>query len=140
MFDARKECLLIDHLGLGVPDLGAAKEYYDKMMPLLGYEPYFAKERQFSYQRAQGKSGTYLFFYEADEAGDFSHKRTGLQHIAFKLRSCGEVDAAHQLATELGSKTVRPPSVYSQYHAHYYAAFWLDPHGFLLEAVCHRTE
>lgn len=131
---------MIDHLGLGVPDLAAAKDYYDRLMPLLGYEPYFAKERQFSYKRAQDKRGTYLFFYVADEEGDYSHRRTGLQHIAFKMRSRAEVDSVHQLAVELGSETVRPPAIYAQYHADYYAAFWLDPHGFLLEAVCHTHE
>lgn len=131
---------MIDHVGLGVPDLTAAREYYDKIMPLLGYETFFATEKQFSYKRVGDKPGTQLFFYTADEGGDYSHRQTGLQHIAFKLHTRDEVRAAHELAETLGSKTVRPPNVYAQYHANYYAAFWLDPHGFLLEAVCHREE
>ncbi|HEX2058968.1 MAG TPA: VOC family protein [Actinomycetota bacterium] len=131
---------MIDHIGLGVPSLAAAKSYYDEVMPLLGYEPFFANERQFSYQRTKGKPGTRVFFYTADEEGGYSHRRTGLQHLAFKVRSRTEVDDAHRRAVELGSKTVRPPDVYAQYHPNYYAAFWHDPHGFLLEAVCHRAE
>lgn len=131
---------MIDHLGLGVPDLAAAKAYYDELMPLLGYEPFLVRDRQFSYRRAESKPGTTVFFYEADEGGDYSHRRTGLQHVAFKLHSREEVDSAHHLAVRLGSKTVRPPNIYAQYHDNYYAAFWLDPHGFLLEAVCHRAE
>lgn len=131
---------MIDHLGLAVPDLAAAKAYYDEIMPLVGYEPFFEADRQFSYQRTEGKPGTHLFFYVADEPGEFSHRRTGLQHFAFKVRSRQQVDAVHERAAALGSKTVRPPGIYPQYHENYYAAFWLDPHGFMLEAVCHVAE
>jgi len=31
----------IDHLGIGVPDLEAAKRYYDELMPILGLRPWF---------------------------------------------------------------------------------------------------
>jgi len=29
----------IDHIGIGVPDLAAAKRYYDELMPVLGLSP-----------------------------------------------------------------------------------------------------
>ena len=29
------------------------------------------------------------------------------------------------------------PRVFPEYPQPYYATFWLDPHGFMLEAVCH---
>jgi hypothetical protein len=48
---------VLDHLGLGVPDLSHAKAYYDKIMPLLGFEPFLPAERQFSYRRTRGKPG-----------------------------------------------------------------------------------
>lgn len=130
---------MIDHIGLNVPDLAAARRYYDRLMPLLGYEPFFDAERQFSYKRAEGKPGTNVFFYVTDEAGDFSRKRTGLQHLAFKLRSRAAVDAVHKHVVSEGGEIVRPPGIYAQYHSEYYAVFWLDPHRFLLEAVCHTA-
>jgi len=35
-----------------VPDLARAKEYYDELMPLLGYEPFLSSEEEFAYLRA----------------------------------------------------------------------------------------
>ena len=31
----------IDHIGIGVPDLAAAKEYYDDLMSVLGLRQWF---------------------------------------------------------------------------------------------------
>jgi hypothetical protein len=28
--------------------------------------------------------------------------------------------------------------MFPHYHENYYASFWFDPHGFLLEIVCHK--
>lgn len=131
---------MLDHLGLAVPDLAAARRYYDVIMPLLGYEPYFSRDKQFSYQRMEGKPGTYIFFYLATEDGNYSHRRAGLQHMAFKVRTRAEVDGVHEKAIDLGNVIVRGPGLFPQYHKNYYAVFWYDPHGFMLEAVCHRPE
>jgi hypothetical protein len=35
---------------------------------------------------------------------------------------------------------VEPPQEFPQYHPGYYAAFWNDPFGIVLEAVCHRDD
>ena len=31
---------MLGHIGVNVPDLRAAKAYYDAIMPLVGFEPY----------------------------------------------------------------------------------------------------
>lgn len=36
---------------------------------------------------------------------------------------------------ELGSEILYAPQLFPQYHENYYAMFWFDPHGFLLEIV-----
>ncbi|WP_410672666.1 hypothetical protein [Amycolatopsis sp. cmx-4-68] len=61
-----------------MPDLRAAEAYYDRLVPLLGFEEFLAAEDQFAY------------------------------------RVCPE------------------------YPQPYYASFWLDPAGFVPEAVCHH--
>jgi catechol 2,3-dioxygenase-like lactoylglutathione lyase family enzyme len=33
---------MLGHLGINVPDLAAAKRYYDALMPLVGFETFFA--------------------------------------------------------------------------------------------------
>lgn len=128
----------IGHLGVNMRDVARAKAYYDALMPLLEFEPFKSDEGAFSYKPASNKVGTYLFFYEALDDGDYSRHRTGLQHLAFMVRTRAAVHAVHDLVRELGSEIVHPPQEFPQYHPGYYAVFWLDPEGFMLEAVCHR--
>lgn len=130
----------LGHLGLGVPDLPRAKEYYDALMPLLDFEPFFATDAEFSYQPLGGKPGTRIFFYPALEESDYNRHRTGLQHLAFMVKTRRAVHAVHKWAAARGDEILHEPQEFPQYHAGYYATFWLDPHGFMLEAVCHRDE
>ena len=129
---------MIDHIGLNVPDLGAAKSYYDRLMPSLGMEPYFITEEEFAYQPAGGKPGTRIFFNRAPLPTEYVRKDIGLQHLAFRARTRSQVDDAHAKALEVDSDVLFSPRLFPQYHENYYAAFWFDPHGFLLEIVCHK--
>jgi catechol 2,3-dioxygenase-like lactoylglutathione lyase family enzyme len=128
----------IGHLGLNVADLDVAREYYDRLMPALDFERFLSDADQFAYRPAAGKPGTYLFVYRALDAGDHSRHRVGLQHLAFMVRTRSAVDRVCALARELGSEIVHEPRDFAEYPQPYYATFWLDPHGFMLEAVCHH--
>jgi catechol 2,3-dioxygenase-like lactoylglutathione lyase family enzyme len=129
---------VIDHIGLNVPDLASAKNYYDAIMPSLGYEPFFATADQFSYRPQDQKPGTSVFFYLAPLDGEYVRKHVGLEHLAFRARTRAQVDAAHAKAREIGSRILFSPRLFPQYHENYYASFWFDPHGFLLEIVCSK--
>jgi catechol 2,3-dioxygenase-like lactoylglutathione lyase family enzyme len=131
---------VIGHLGVNVPDIAAARRYYDVLMPALDFEVFFARDEEVSYRPAGGKPGTYLFFYPSQEESGYSRHRTGLQHIAFMLPARARVHAVHVLVVSLGSEVIHPPQEFPQYHPGYYATFWYDPHGFMLEAVCHRDQ
>jgi catechol 2,3-dioxygenase-like lactoylglutathione lyase family enzyme len=130
----------LGHLGVNVPDLAAAKAYYDVMMPLLGYEEFFSTLDEFSYRPVDNKPGTFLFFYRSAGTGEYSRERTGLQHLAFIVKSRRAVHEIHDRAVLLGSRVVEPPQEFPQYHPGYYAVFWNDPFGIVLEAVCHRDD
>ena len=130
----------LGHLGINVPDLEAAKAYYDVVMPLLGYETFFSATEEFSYRPADEKPGTYVFFYRSREPGEYSRDQTGLQHLAFILPTRAGVHAVHDRAVLLGSQIVEVPREFPQYHPGYYAAFWRDPFGMVIEAVCHRDD
>jgi len=130
----------LGHLGLNVEDLARAKTYYDEVMPFLGYEPFVSSEGQFSYQPLEAKPGTRIFFYRAEEAAGYSRLRPGLQHLAFIVKTRAAVHAVHDWVTGRGDEVLHAPREFPEYHAGYYATFWLDPHGFMLEAVCHRDE
>ena len=129
---------MLGHLGMNVCDLTQAKAYYDVLMPLLGFEPYLAAPDQFAYCPAGGKPGTYLFFYAAAEATDYSRHRPGLQHLAFRMRSRAAVHTVHETVQKLGAPIIHAPQEFPQYSPHYYAMFWEGPEGFMLEAVCLR--
>ena len=128
----------LGHLGIQVPDLAAARAYYDQVMPALGYEPFLVDDDQFAYRPADGKVGTFLFVYPAPGDGPYPQDLPGLQHLAFIVRTRGDVDAVHDLVVALGDEVVHPPRAWPEYPPPYYATFWRDPHGFLLEAVCHH--
>ena len=133
---------MLGHLGINVPDLSVAKRYYDALMPLVGFEPFFHADDEFSYKPADKKPGTYLFFYPATQPGEYSAQRTGLQHLAFMVRTRSAVHAVHaavdELAARSGGHVVHEPQVFPQYPQPYFATFWLDPWGVMLEAVCHH--
>lgn len=125
---------IIDHIGLGVPDLIAAKQYYDELMPILGMKLWFGPfpDGTFAYG-PDGAFGTQLFFYRALEPSDYSQHGTGLQHIAFAVSSRAIVREAHAWAVSKGAEILNEPRDFPEYGAHY-ATYWLDPHGFKLEA------
>ena len=129
---------MLGHLGVNVSDLSQAKAYYDALMPCLGFESFMESAEQFAYRRQEGKPGTYLFFYPALEASRYSRHHIGLQHLAFIVPSRAAVHTVHTKVVELGSPVIYPPQEFPQYHPGYYAMFWSDPDGIMLEAVCHR--
>ena len=128
----------LGHLGLNVSDLARSKAYYDQLMPALGFESFLADAQQFAYRPTGGKPGTFLFFYGSASAGDYAKDRTGLQHLAFIVPTRSQVQAVRDLAAGLGSDVLHEPQVFPQYPQPYFACFWHDPDGFLLEAVCHH--
>jgi catechol 2,3-dioxygenase-like lactoylglutathione lyase family enzyme len=130
--------VVLGHLGVNVPDLARARAYYDEFMPAVGFEPFLSASDEFSYRPANGKVGTYVFFYPSLEGADYSRHRTGLQHLAFIVPTRTAVRGVHALVRSLGSAVVHEPRHFPEYGSSYFATFWSDPFGFMLEAVCHH--
>ena len=129
---------MLGHLGLNVEDLVAAKAYYDELLPLVGFEEFFSAEDRVAYRPANNKRGTFLFFYPAAQPGAYDREAVGLQHLAFMVKTRSQVHEVHELAVRRGDTVLHQPREFPQYPPPYYATFWLDPHGFKLEAVCHH--
>jgi catechol 2,3-dioxygenase-like lactoylglutathione lyase family enzyme len=129
----------LGHLGVNVADLGRSKAFYDVIMPMLEFEPFFDTETEFSYRPAGGKIGTWIFFYGALEPGEHSRDRPGLQHMAFMVRTREAVHEVLAAATATGAPVVHEPQEFPQYHPGYYATFFQDPDGFTIEIVCHHS-
>lgn len=125
----------VEHFGIGVPDVGAAERFYDEFMPLVGYIPAFGT----GYVPSNWQ-GAQIFLYPALEDGAYSRHRVGLQHIAFLVPTRADVNSIHEWATAHGHEVVHEPKAYPEYGQHCYATFFLDPHGLMLEAVCHSAD
>ena len=131
---------MLRHIGGNVRDLVRAKSYYDEFMPCLGYELHISAADQFAYRPISDEHGSSIFFYPSLEEATYSRHQPGLQHLAFMVDSRDEVHKIHAKAEALGSEIIHPPRLFPKYRPYYYATFWLDPEGFMLEVLCLREE
>ena len=86
-----------------------------------------------------GARGSQLFFYQV-EPGAYSRLHTGLHHLGFLVASRSVVRDAHEWARAHNAVILDEPGEFPQYGSHCFATYWLDPHGFKLEAVCHTPD
>lgn len=124
----------IEHIGLGVPDVDATKAYYDELMPMVGFKPCFGNG-----YCPEDFEGAQLFLYPAHEAGEHSRDGVGLHHIAFLVPTRADVHRIHEWARDRGDEIRGEPKVFPEFGPHYYATYFLDPHGFMIEVVCHQA-
>ena len=134
----RENGTVLGHVGVNVPDLRRAAAYYGPLMPLLDYEPFLTDEDAVAFMPSGGKRGAYLFLYEATDGRGYTREAAGLQHLAFTVPRRGSVHDVHIHVAQVGSSVLHPPREWPQYPPPYFATFWLDPFGIMLEAVCHH--
>ena len=125
----------LEHIGLGVPDVDVAKEYFDELMPMVGFNPCFDNG-----YCPEDSEGTQLFLYEAKHPDSYSRHAVGLQHVAFLVSTRAGVHRVHEWAQARGDEIVRAPKTFPQYGPHCYATFFIDPHGFMIEVVTHEPQ
>jgi catechol 2,3-dioxygenase-like lactoylglutathione lyase family enzyme len=138
---------VIDHIQITVKDMSVALPFYDKLMPLLGFnlenrtnavvQSHELHVVEYIHpQLAFGINSPRQPFAE-----ETVHRRKpgALHHLAFKVESKAEVD---RLAAELemiGAKIVDGPRLFPQHGSDYYAVFFKDPDGIKYEIVCSGT-
>jgi catechol 2,3-dioxygenase-like lactoylglutathione lyase family enzyme len=118
----------IDHLWIGVPDLDAARAFYEAVSPYSGYPLLWEHPDRVHF----GAMGSH-FALVAD-----SRPATQNLHLAFPADSNETVDAFHAAATAAGYADNGEPGERPQYHDGYYAAFVFDPAGANVEVVNHN--
>ena len=121
----------IEHFGLNVPDVDAALAYYDEFMPLVGFHRAFPTGYV-----ANDWYGAQLFIYPALEDGEHSRLRSGLSHIAFHVPTRADVHRVHDWAVARGHEILNEPKPFPEYVEHCYSTFFVEMHGFMLEACC----
>ncbi|WP_233828759.1 VOC family protein [Paraburkholderia sp. ZP32-5] len=128
---------LLDHVSIGVPDIQAARPFYDSIMTALGATKVYDHADALGYGErctADDTASTYLAVY-LDRSGIDDNKR----HWCFKASSREQVDAFFTKGLAAGGRSDGEPGLRSHYHPDYYAAFLFDPAGNRVEAVCHAA-
>ena len=119
---------MFDHIGVGVGDLAASREFYLRALRPLGVQLAMTGPDSVGLGKA-GKPSLWLYPTAAVSPP---------LHLAFTADDRATVDAFHHAAIAAGARDNGPPGLRPQYHPNYYAAFVIGPDGYNLEAVCHR--
>jgi catechol 2,3-dioxygenase-like lactoylglutathione lyase family enzyme len=129
---------MIDHLSLGVADLGRSRVFYDAALAPLGYRRLFDVDDASGYGAALPAPlrEQALPFWVGQDTG-----RIGLSgHVCFTAARRAAVDAFYEAALAAGGRDNGAPGLRPQYAPTYYGAFVLDPDGHNIEAVCYAAE
>ncbi len=129
---------MLDHVSLGVSEVGRSRRFYDAALGPLGLVRIvdFGNGRGSDYGSAPGSPG--VEFTITREA-HVTAPQPGA-HICFRAPSRAAVRAFHAAALAAGGRDDGPPGPRPLYHADYYGAFVLDPDGHRIEAVSHAPE
>jgi catechol 2,3-dioxygenase-like lactoylglutathione lyase family enzyme len=121
---------MINHISIGVRDVGQSKRFYDAALGPLGYRCLSEGADSLGYGAEE-----VAFWVLAAEHPVPADERSGL-HICFSAPSRANVDAFHASALNAGGRDNGRPGFRADYGAGYYAAFVVDPDGYRLEAYC----
>jgi len=132
----------LGHVDLVCRDLTRSLAFYLEVFAPLGLtEPtLFDGERgeQIHYLRFPTPGHGSLGLRQALEEQAFELYAPGFHHLSLVVETDADVDAAHAAAVEAGAEILHAPQLWPQYHAAYYATFFLDPDAFRLEVASAR--
>ncbi len=136
---------IIDHIQITVKDISAAEPFYDRLLPLLGFDiqkkvSAVIEEHEFHVvEYPHPRLAFAITSPRSAFARDTIHRRKpgSLHHLAFKAGSRTDVDRIYSELKDMGATIVSPPREYPEYTPPgYYACFFKDPDGIKYEIVC----
>ena len=140
---------IIDHIEITVKDMSVAVPFYDKLMPLLGFDiksKTSAVIEEHEFHVVEYTHPLLAFAITSPRSafvGDTINRRKpgALHHLAFKAESRAEVDRLHSELKAIGATIVSPPREYPEYTPPgYYALFFKDLEGIKYEIVCTKHD
>jgi glyoxylase I family protein len=132
------EIVGIDHIYLTVSDLARSAEFYDRLMPVLGFRRSdFAIGGDPHVQYYNRDFGIVL--RPARTAGGHDPYRSGLHHLCLRVDTPVDVEAAAAGLRAAGIAATEP-RLYREYAPDYVATFFEDPDGIRLEITNYRQE
>ena len=123
--------------------------FYDKLMPLLGFDPKRRTSAVIDEHEFHVVEYTHplLSFAITSPRGAFKdetinrRKPGALHHLAFKAESRAEVERLYGELKEIGATIVSEPREYPEYTPPgYYALYFKDLEGIKYEVVCTRVD
>jgi catechol 2,3-dioxygenase-like lactoylglutathione lyase family enzyme len=123
---------VIDHFGINCADFDRSKEFYDKVLHVLGY----TRQMDVGMAIGYGAEGHPNFWIGDMTAGAVAGPNREM-HVAFVAKDPESVQAFFHTALALGVEPLHEPRLWPEYHENYYGAFVRDPDGNNIEAVFH---
>lgn len=121
---------MLHHVSLGVADLQRSADFYDAVLPCLGYVRVWTDRTAIGYGEAGGGDKLAIKL-----AGTDARAPGAGFHLAFAAPTRAAVSAFHTAALRTGGRSNGAPGLRPEYGADYFAAFVVDPDGHRLEAV-----
>ena len=134
---------VIDHIQITVRNIQSAEAFYDKLMPILGFDlsrKSKGRVKEHDFDVVEYFHPLLLFGINSPREkfkDDSIHRRRpgALHHLAFKAASPKEVDELYLKIKETDAIIVEPPKFYPQHGEKYYALFFKDTDGIKFEIV-----
>jgi catechol 2,3-dioxygenase-like lactoylglutathione lyase family enzyme len=122
----------IHHIDITVRDLRRSTDFYDGVLPLMGFTRIEDAPEGPIWAGVHVEVGL-----QAAHSGGGRHDRyaPGLHHLAFTAPTRESVDDLHRRLLAAECAILDPPAEYPEYCRGYYAVFFADPDGIKLEYV-----
>ncbi len=138
---------IIDHIQITVKDIKVAESFYDKFLPLIGFDiknKVSAIIEEHDFHVIEYTHPVLAFAITSPRkafADNTIHRRKpgALHHLAFKAESRAEVDKLFVELQAIGATIVDKPKLYPEYGPNYYALFFKDLEGIKYEFVCNKS-
>lgn len=136
---------VIDHIEITVKDVQSAAAFYDRLLPLLGFdvrtrsEATIAAHEKHVVSYEHPRLGFAITSPLRVFAGETINRRKpgALHHLAFRAASRAEVNRLHVELKAIGVTGLTTPREYPEYTpTGYYAIYFKDPEGIKYEIVC----
>lgn len=126
---------MLDHTGIVVTDLKAARRFYDAIAAALGLATADNGPEAFLFGKSADEPIPYLWIGTLIPSYWIEGSRPGINqmHVAFRAGSKAMVRAFYDAALEAGGRDNGPPGPRRDFG--YYGAFVLDPDGNNIEAA-----
>jgi catechol 2,3-dioxygenase-like lactoylglutathione lyase family enzyme len=120
-----------DHVDLRVNEYGAAKRFYDRLCPAMGFTEPRGDEEWFGYAAPGDRARQPFLGFFVDPG-----HRPNANRIAFWAESSDDVNRLAGVASGAGARQVEGPGWCEEYGPDYYAVFFEDPAGNRWEICC----